>query len=276
MEYILYQNRIIKDQQLHIDMNDRGYMFGDGIYEVVRVYNKVPFAMQAHLDRLQQSANKLDIVIPYDEDTIIQLIEDLIVKNRIDNGMIYFQLTRGIEPRNHLYSRDLEAILSGFAKPLEVNVELQTSGIDLWMTKDIRWLRCDIKTINLLGNVLAKREAADNNCYEAAQHREGTVTEGSSTNLFMVKDDRLYTHPATNLILNGITRQLVIEIAKQMNLPIREEPFMLEQLKEADEVFITGTTVEITPVSSIQGDLVTTYSVGEWTKKLQNQFTKLK
>ncbi|MDE5412268.1 D-amino-acid transaminase [Alkalihalobacterium chitinilyticum] len=273
MDYVLYQNRIIPKNELHIDMDDRGYNFGDGIYEVVRVYNGIPFAMDEHLDRLQHSASELDMTVPYSMETIEKLVYDLIQKNEINSGMIYFQLTRGIQPRNHLYSRDIEPVLSGFSKPLETNVEWQQNGLDTWMTKDIRWLRCDIKTINLLGNIMAKREASDNNCHEALQHREGLVTEGSSSNLFIVKDDVIYTHPSTNLILNGITRRITIRLAYQIEATIKEKPFTLEELKQADEVFITSTTMEVTPVRSIKGDLTASYSIGPWTRKLQHAFT---
>ncbi|MEB1806564.1 MAG: D-amino-acid transaminase [Bacillaceae bacterium] len=273
MDYVLYQNRIIPKNELHIDMDDRGYNFGDGIYEVVRVYNGIPFAMDEHLDRLQRSASELDMSVPYSMETIEQLVYDLIQKNDINSGMIYFQLTRGIQPRNHLYSRDIEPVLSGFSKPLETNIEWQQNGIDTWMTKDIRWLRCDIKTINLLGNIMAKREASDNNCHEALQHREGLVTEGSSSNLFIVKDDVIYTHPSTNLILNGITRRITIRLAHQIEATIKEEAFTLEELKQADEVFITSTTMEVTPVRSIKGDLTASYSIGPLTRKLQDAFT---
>ncbi|WP_216831728.1 D-amino-acid transaminase [Alkalihalobacterium elongatum] len=274
MNYVLYQNRIIPKNELHIDMDDRGYMFGDGIYEVVRVYNGIPFAMQEHLDRLQQSAEALDMSVPYSMEAIHELIHTLIEKNNITNGIVYFQLTRGIEPRNHLYSREIEPVLSGFSKPLETNMELQKHGIDAWMTKDIRWLRCDIKTINLLGNIMAKREASDQGCHEALQHRDGLVTEGSSSNFFMVKDDIIYTHPSTNLILNGITRRLVIDLAKEIDAIIEEKTFTLEDLKNADEVFITSTTMEVTPVRSIKGDINALYSIGPWTRKLQEKFTE--
>ncbi|WP_209123064.1 D-amino-acid transaminase [Alkalihalobacillus sp. BA299] len=273
MDYVLYQNSIIPKDQLKIEMEDRGYMFGDGIYEVVRVYNGVPFTMQEHLERFEQSAAALDMSVPYHTAKITELIQSLIQKNNMNSGIVYFQLTRGIQPRNHLYSREIEPVLSGFSKPLETNIEWQQNGIDTWMTKDIRWLRCDIKTINLLGNIMVKREASDQDCHEALQHRDGIVTEGSSSNLFLVKENVIFTHPATNLILNGITRRVVLRLADEIGALLKEKQFTLEDLKQADEVFITSTTMEITPVRSIKGDITTSFDIGPWTKKLQEAFT---
>ncbi|KHF38068.1 D-amino-acid transaminase [Halalkalibacter okhensis] len=275
MEYILQNDKLLpkKDAMIHVD--DRGYYFGDGIYEVVKVYEGKPFAMEQHLTRLVQSSHKLDIKLPYSEDQITEFIHTLIEKNTLKNGLVYFQVTRGVEPRNHLYSRESTPVFTAFTQPGHSTEDLQQNGIDVWLTDDIRWLRCDIKTINLLGNVLVKREAADHNCQEAILHRNGTITEGSSSNLFLVKDKVLYTHPATNLILNGITRQLIIELAQNNNYSVVEEPFPVEVLEHADEAFISSSSVEITPIKSVHGQLTTTFPIGPVTKDLQKKFKEL-
>ncbi|TWI55972.1 D-amino-acid transaminase [Halalkalibacter nanhaiisediminis] len=272
MTYILQNQDLVRKEDAYVHIDDRGYYFGDGIYEVIRVYHGQAFASWHHIKRFIASAKKLDMNLPYTEAKLNELIDLLLHKNKLTDGLIYLQMTRGIEPRNHLYSRESTPVLTGFTQPFTRNHVVQTKGINAWLTDDIRWLRCDIKTINLLGNVMAKREATDNKCQEALMHRDGTITEGSSSNLFLVKNNVLYTHPATNLILNGITRQLVIELAQTHQYKVIEEPFPVDVLIHADEAFITSTTMEITPITSINGQVQTTYSIGPVTKDLQTKF----
>ncbi|WP_017726982.1 D-amino-acid transaminase [Halalkalibacterium ligniniphilum] len=273
MERYLLNEQIVPKEKALIHLEDRGYHFGDGIYEVVRVYHGQPFALVDHLTRFKNSAKKLDIPIPFEMEKLEALIRQLIEANSVNQGTVYFQLTRGISPRNHLYNRTEVPVLTGYARPHPTNNH-SVDSVDVWLTDDIRWLRCDIKSINLLGNVLAKREASDHNCHEALLHRDGTVTEGSSSNLFLVSNDTLYTHPATNLILNGITRQLVMKLANQLDLSVIEEPFPKEVLKEADEAFITSTTMEVMPIRTIQGAEQATFNIGPVTKKLQQAFNE--
>lgn len=274
--YVLYHDQIIKDGSIPVDPEDRGYLFGDGIYEVVFVYDKKPFAFKEHFARFEQSAKKLELAMPYDVSTFKKLTDELISKNNIENGMVYIQMTRGVAPRNHLYERNMQSVVTGFAKSvsLENIAESQARGISTYLTEDIRWLRCDIKSLNLLGNVMAKRKAADFDCQEAIQHRDGTVTEGSSSNVFIVKNGTLKTHPSTNLILNGITRQIVIKLAQQNEISVLEEAFSVDDLLNADEVFITSTTMEVTPVTKLVGRESQSYDIGPVTLKLQDDFKK--
>ncbi|MED1864561.1 D-amino-acid transaminase [Fictibacillus nanhaiensis] len=274
--YVLYHDQIIKDGSISVDPEDRGYLFGDGIYEVVFVYDKKPFAFHEHFTRFEQSAEKLELAMPYDISTFKKLTEELISRNNIINGMVYIQMTRGVAPRNHLYERNMQSIVSGFAKSVSLDniAASQSSGIATYLTEDIRWLRCDIKSLNLLGNVMAKRRAADFDCQEAIQHRDGTVTEGSSSNVFIVKNGTLKTHPSTNLILNGITRQIVIKLAQENGITVIEEAFSVDDLLNADEVFITSTTMEVTPVIKLLGSASKSYDIGPVTTKLQDHFKK--
>lgn len=274
--YVLYHDQIIKDGSIPVDPEDRGYLFGDGIYEVVFVYDKKTFAFKEHFARFEQSAKKLELAMPYDVSTFKKLTDELISKNNIENGMVYIQMTRGVAPRNHLYERNMQSVVTGFAKSvsLENIAKSQASGISTYLTEDIRWLRCDIKSLNLLGNVMAKRKAADFDCQEAIQHRDGTVTEGSSSNVFIVKNGTLKTHPSTNLILNGITRQIVITLALEDGISVLEEAFSVDDLLNADEVFITSTTMEVTPVTKLLGSENQTYDIGPVTLKLQDHFKR--
>lgn len=272
--YVLYHDQIIQNGTIAVDIEDRGYLFGDGIYEVVLVYNRKPFALNEHFERFMQSAAKLELAMPYDLQTFKDLTQQLITKNNIENGMVYIQMTRGVAPRNHLYEREMQSVVTGFTKSVSLDTiaAAQSNGIHTYLTDDIRWLRCDIKSLNLLGNVMAKRKAADFDCQEAIQHRDGTVTEGSSSNVFIVKNGTLQTHPANNFILNGITRQIVLKIADKLQIPVLEKPFTVEELLQAEEVFITSTTMEITPVTKLKGSGEQTYQIGSVTKQLQKEF----
>ncbi|MGO4887124.1 D-amino-acid transaminase [Anaerobacillus sp. MEB173] len=276
MDYVIYNNQIVPKDSVHISMEDRGYNFGDGIYEVIRIYNGTPYTMEEHYERFSNSAKKLEMTLPYPIETFYMLTEQLIRKNEIRDGLFYLQYTRAVAPRNHLYERNMEGVVTAFTREVPLNIKDQSEGIAVIATDDIRWLRCDIKTINLLGNTMALRKAADNKCSEAILHRNHLVTECAASNVFIVKDKKVYTHPATNLILNGITRQLVLHIANELGLELFEQPFTLEHLMDADEVFITNTNVEIAPVISISGDISNHYSIGPITRKLQSSFTERK
>ncbi|WNF37805.1 D-amino-acid transaminase [Bacillaceae bacterium IKA-2] len=272
MTYVLFNNQITMRENVKIDIEDRGYNFGDGIYEVIPVYNSKPFASEEHLQRFESSAEKLEIKLPYKKELLQSLLTDLIYKNNLVTGILYIQMTRGVFTRAHLYERNVPGLITGLTQKIDFPFEQKQTGIAVFVTEDIRWLRCDIKTINLLGNTMLKRQAADNQCHEAIMYRTTLLTEGSSSNLFIVKDGTLITHPATNLILNGITRQIILKLARQANIPIKEQAFTLEQLKEADEVFLTSTTQEVTPIVSTKGDLKTTFSIGTVTRTLQKLF----
>lgn len=272
MGYSLWNDQVIEDEKVVIDKEDRGYQFGDGIYEVVKVYNGQFFTLDEHLDRLYESAEKVRITIPYTKDKMAMLLNELVEKNEINTGHVYFQVTRGASPRQHTFPEGVNAIITGNAvenaRP-EANFE---NGVKATLVEDIRWLRCDIKSLNLLGAVLAKQEAYEKGCYEAILHRGETVTEGSSSNISIIKDGVFYTHPANNLILNGITRQVILKCAAEIGLPVKEEAFTKSDLLAADEVIVSSTTSEVTPVIEIDGTVIGGGKAGEWTRKLQAQF----
>lgn len=272
MTYALLNNLITEREHVKVDIEDRGYNFGDGIYEVIFIYNGKPFAINEHLQRFEDCAEKLAIKLPYKKELLQNLLNELVSKNNLVTGIIYVQMTRGISARAHLYEPNKEGLITGFTQKIDSPIKQKQNGVDVLVAEDIRWLRCDIKSINLLGNTMLKRQAADNQCHEAIMHRNNLLTEGSSSNLFIVKNGTLYTHPATNLILNGITRQIIIKLAHEASIPVIEQPFSIEQLKEADEVFLSSTIQEITPIVSTKGDLITTFSIGSVTKSLQQLF----
>ena len=273
MGYSLWNDRIVADDEVVVDKEDRGYQFGDGVYEVVKVYNGQLFTLEEHVDRFYASAEKIHITIPYTKDKLYTLLHQLVEANEINTGHIYFQITRGACPRNHIFpGDDVAPVLTGNAKENPRPVANFENGVKATFVEDIRWLRCDIKSLNLLGAVLAKQQAHEKDCYEAILHRGETITEGSSSNIYGVKDGVLYTHPADNLILNGITRQVIFKCAEEIGMPVKEESFTKEQLLAMDEVIVSSTTSEVTPVIEVDGQAIGSGKPGEWTRKLQAQF----
>jgi D-alanine transaminase len=272
MMIIIHNNKIVDRRDVHINIEDRGYQFGDGVYEVIRIYNGKFFALDEHLIRLERSLRELRINYPLEKDLLIANMEQLVQAEEIRDGILYLQITRGSSPRIHHFPTDLSpnmvAYVSSYPRPLTT---IQ-NGAKAIFVEDIRWLRCDIKSINLLGNVLAKQAAKESGALEAIQHRGEIVTEGSSTNVFIVKEKTLFTHPANHLILNGITRNVVINLARKNQIPVIEQEFTKEDLLAAEEVFITSTTAEITPIIQVSDHLIGHGSPGPVTKQLQSHF----
>lgn len=273
MVKVILNDDIIDRSEAAIDIEDRGYQFGDGVYEVIRVYDGVLFTGDEHLERFYSSAKKIKITVPFQKEDLLDLMNQLIRVNNVHDGSIYMQLTRGASPRNHVFpSVDTKPVLTAYTKEVARPVESLENGVAAMVAEDIRWLRCDIKSLNLLPNLLAKQTATEQGCYEAILHRDGLVTEGSASNAYIVVDGKIKTHPATNLILNGITRQVVARLCKDNNIPFSEEAFTLDELRNADEIFVTSTTSEVMPVVKLDEREVGNGKPGEVTRKLQTLF----
>ncbi len=271
---ILMNDQFLSREQANVDMEDRGYQFGDGIYEVVRVYHGASFKMDEHLTRLARSAKEIRLTLPMSLGEIKEKIVELIKRNNLKDGIVYFQVTRGTAPRIHQFPSNTTSVLTAYTKEMERPMKDLLHGAKVVTTEDIRWLRCDIKSLNLLGNVLAKQYAVENNAKEAIQIRGDIVTEGSSSNFFIVKDGSLLTHPANHFILKGITRDVVEVLATELGLPFVEKEFKLEDVYQADEAFLSGSTTEITPVTQVNDHKISEQP-GPITKKLQEAFEKL-
>lgn len=279
---VLLNNRIVDLKSANVNILDRGYQFGDGVYEVVRFYDNAYFELEAHLIRLKESCEKINIPFKMH---LKKLESDLVyLMNTCDysTGYVYIQISRGVMDRNHIYREqsDLKPQLVAYTVKEEKRpLKLMEQGITVYVTDDIRWLLCDVKSLNLLGSVLAKNKAHEKGAKEAILHRDGIITEGSSTNVFIVKDGTLYTHPANNLILNGITRRVIIDIAKKEEISIQETAFTLDEFLHADEAFTSSTTAEIMPIVSVLLD-EKTYALGTGkrgviTQKIQDAYTNL-
>ncbi|EUJ44992.1 D-amino-acid transaminase [Paenilisteria rocourtiae] len=273
---VLVKDQLIERDEAKVDVEDRGYQFGDGVYEVIRMYNGQFFTYDEHIERLYASAAKIDLDIPYSKPELRKLVDGLMKANNIGTGNVYLQITRGEQsPRNHVIpSTPPEAVLTASASEVPRDKTLFENGRKAILEEDVRWLRCDIKSLNLLGNSIAKNKAHQAGAFEAILHRGESVTEGSAANAYIVKDGKLITHASNNLILEGITRQVILRVARENGIPVVESGFTLTDLAAADEVFISSTTIEVTPIIEIDGKLVGDGKRGPVTKILHDAFTK--
>ncbi|MEB7800613.1 D-amino-acid transaminase [Staphylococcus xylosus] len=275
MTKVLINEKLVDEQDANVPYNDRGYVFGDGIYEYIRVYDNNVFTAKEHFERLLRSAKEIGLELKYNVDELTELVQELLSTNGIVNGGVYIQVTRGAAPRDHAFpTPSVEANIIAFTKSYDRPYKLLEEGINAITTEDIRWLRCDIKSLNLLGNVLAKEYATKYNAQEAIQHRGDIVTEGSSSNVYAIKNGEIYTHPVNNYILNGITRMVIKSVAEEKDIPFNEEVFTLDFLKNADEIIVSSTSIEVMPVVKLNGENVGNGEVGSITKSLQEGFNR--
>lgn len=275
MTKVLINEHLVDEQDARVPYNDRGYVFGDGIYEYIRTYNNNIFTAKPHFERLLRSAKEIGLDLKYNVDELTELVQELLAANGVVNGGVYIQVTRGAAPRDHAFpTPSVEANVMAFTKTYERPYKLLEEGINAITTEDIRWLRCDIKSLNLLGNVLAKESAVKYNAQEAIQHRGDIVTEGSSSNVYAIKGGEIYTHPVNNYILNGITRMVIKDIAKAKGIPFNEGTFTVDFLRNADEIIVSSTSIEVMPVIKLDGEFVGEGKVGPITKSLQEGFNR--
>ncbi|RFU68720.1 D-amino-acid transaminase [Peribacillus saganii] len=273
MVKMILNGNITERTEIKIDLEDRGYQFGDGVYEVIRVYNGVLFTADEHLNRLEASARSIHLTMPCSTVEMKEQLLQLVEENKLDTGIIYLQITRGVSPRNHLFpGAEVGPVYIAYTRELASPTAAMENGVKTITVEDIRWLRCDIKSLNLLPNLLAKQKASENGCFEALQHRNGTVTEGSSSNVSIVVNGEVKTHPANNLILNGISRQVMIRLCTDNQIAVKEEIYTVEDLIGADEVFLTGTTTEVMPIIEIDGKKIGNGAPGPITRQIQTLF----
>lgn len=272
-EIAFYQDRFVHIDEKVVPIQERGHQFGDGVYEVVRVYDGEPFLLKEHMERLVKSAKAIQLQLPYSIEKMEEIMLEGLKRSELKEAEIYIQITRGIHARQHHFP-NVSSVFSMVVRPArDVAEEDKENGVKVLTTEDERWLNCYIKSLNLLPNVMAKQKARENDCFEAILVRDGIVTEGSSTNVFAVKDGVIYTHPATKRILHGITRAQVIQLAEELDILVKEEAFSVDFLKNSDEVFITSTTIEVMPVRQI--DDVVLKKANPITRRLMNAFIKL-
>jgi len=252
-----------------VPIEDRGHQLGDGVYEAVLVYGGRPFLVVDHMERMFRSASLIRMDLPYTLEELVKFHLRLIEKTGFKEALIYSQFTRGIAPRKHPFPPGVKPRLAMTIRPwVKLDPNLKADGAKAILLPDERWLKCNIKSLNLLGNVLAKQTAVEKGCFEAVMHRDGCITEGANSNVFAVKDNIIFTAPTDNKILAGITRATVIKLARENNLVVKEEAFTPDFLLAADEVFLTGTTTEVMPIVTVNEQAIGTGRVGPVTKTL--------
>jgi D-alanine transaminase len=240
-----------------ISILDRGFIFGDGVYEVWRVVEGKLFEHARHDRRIRRGLKALEIDVPAKEVTALSdVAERLLRENDLlqGEGTFYVEITRGTAPRTHAYPpTGTKPTVFAMVNRFEVPHALRASGAKAITQPDVRWLRCDIKTVQLLPNCMAKQRAQEVGALEAIFIRDGVVTEGTHTSVLGVKDGELRTHPLSPLILPSVTREVVLEIAGEQGVPVREEPFTEQELFAVDELFVAGTTTDVTPIVDVDG-----------------------
>jgi D-alanine transaminase len=272
-ETAFINGRFLPLSDAFVSVDDRGFQFGDGVYEVIRTYQGRPFELEAHLRRLNRSAESLRLRQPYSVDEWERFIAEGLRLAGFRESKIYLQITRGVAARDHVYPADLEpTVLMTIRELHPLASPVQAAGVNAMTVEDIRWGRCDIKSLNLLPNVLARQQAKDAGVFEAILIRNGEVTEGSVSNVVVVVNGTLVTAPEGPRILSGVTREVVLALARHERLEVQERYPSREQLFGAAEVFLTGTTVEVLPVVRIDGAPIGSGEVGPVTRDLMKRF----
>lgn len=271
---VFLNGRFVPYDQALIPVEDRGFLFADGIYEVIACYNGQPFRLSYHLQRLRASAEAIEIQLPYDDDELTDIVLRLLAINKLQDASIYLQVTRGVAPRNHLFPEGVTPTVVGIARPYSYpRVEDDIKTIVAVTMPDTRWALCHVKSIGLLPNILARQAAYRQGADEAIFVRNGLITEGSSSNVFCVLDDIVYTHPLDN-VLAGITRQTLLEIMDEQAIPYREEPVPVEQFVTASEIFVTSTRQGVVAVTRVDGKVVGDGHVGPISEMLGRAYRR--
>lgn len=253
---------------------DRGFLFADGVYEVIPVYGGRLFRVDAHLERLARSLAAVRIRDPHDRTDWLKLLEGIVAHNGGGRQAVYVQITRGAAPRDHAFPNDVAPTVFAMTRTLTADPEVRP--LDAITRPDIRWTRCDIKSVALLPNVLVRQEAEDADASEAIMLRDGAVTEGSATNVFVVQGGGVRTPPNSGHILGGITRDLVIELMTAADIPCREEAIPAADLRTAEEIWVTSSTKEVAPVVRLDGEPVGEGLPGPLWQRVQGLFQDYK
>ena len=250
---LVYLNgEFLPPERAMISAFDRGFVFGDGVYEVIPVFGRRLFRLPHHLARLQRSLNEVRLPNPLSASRWEEVLKRLTAEVTADDQSVYLQVTRGPAPRDHAFPADVHPTVFAYAQPSKpAEPEVLARGISAVTIADIRWLRCDIKATALLANAMLRQQAADRGAAEAILIRDGLVTEGAASNVFVVRDETILTTPNGPFILPGITRDLVLELANVHSLPALEQPLPESALVDADEIWITSSMREILPVTRL-------------------------
>jgi D-alanine transaminase len=261
-------------EDIKISPDDRGFLFAEGIYEVVRWYHGFFYDMESHLTRMKKSLREIRINWP-DEDTFPAIARELIKINKLQNAsaLVYLEVTRGPANRTHSFpDPPVDPTVYAFAREFVPENNGRESGVSIMMKEDIRWSRCDIKSVALLPNTLSYQEALEKGFFEVAYVRQGLITECSHSNIFFVVNGILFTHPESVYVLSGVTRKNIIKIARKTGIPVKEEAIDEKMLGSVQEAFITNTSGEVTPVTKINESIIGDGGPGPITRILRERF----
>jgi D-alanine transaminase len=275
---IVYLNgKFLEKEKALISVEDRAFLFSDGVYEVIRCYEGRPFRLEEHLRRLDESVRAVRIDLS-DSRPIGEVTKRLIAENGLTRGdaLIYIEITRGSAPRLHTFPPPgTKPTVYVGATEFHPKHDQMENGISVILVPDIRWTRCDVKSVGLLPNVLMAQRALDEGVDDAIFVRDGVAIEGTASNVFGVLGGVVVTHPKTNLTLAGVTRDVVLELCIKLGFSTREAPILESQLSQAQELFVTSTTMEITPVVKVDGRAVGGGRPGPITRRIQKEFREL-
>jgi len=274
---VFLNGEFIPKDQASISVMDRGFLFGDGVYEVIPVYNNQIFRLDEHLERLQNSLDSTHITNPYKKDQWQKILLELLKHSAEKNQSLYLQVTRGVDSiRKHSFD-ELTATVFIESNPLipRTKTELE-KGYCAITQPDFRWERCDIKATSLLANIMYSQQAKQHQAEEVILHRDNQITEGATSNVFIIKDNTLFTHPTGKHILSGITRDLVLESANACSIQVNQTAFSITDLMAADEVWISSSTREIMPITKIDNQLINKGQIGEHWSQVYDHYQQLK
>tara|TARA_Y100000590_G_scaffold324783_1_gene368390 strand:+ start:1147 stop:1986 length:840 start_codon:yes stop_codon:yes gene_type:complete len=267
--YVYLNNRYVnfKDAKIHIE--DRGFQFSDSVYEVIKVINCKLLDIEFHLSRLKYSTDELNFNFKINKPSLKKIFLSLVKKNELKNGIIYLQITRGIQPREHAYKKNLKPNIIIYTAKKKFNLPNKNyKGYKAITYPDIRWGRPDIKTTSLLANILAATEASKQGAYETILVKGKKVTEGTHSNVWIVKDKKIITHPTNKEILKGVTRTVLKNMIISLNLKLIEREFSIKELFKSEEVFITSSGSLVTPITQIDKIKINKGKIGAITKFL--------
>jgi len=278
MKYVFVNGQFVPREEAKISIEDRGFLFGDGVYEVIRAYDGKLFRLDDHIERLFHSADAIKLPHVYSADEIKSYVQKLLELSSEKDIEIYIEWTRGVAPREHAFPpKTKPTFVMMVLKPHSQPPEVYRKGVKIVSYPEIRWKYPYIKTVNLLPNVLAKQFARENGAFEAIFVHEDSkiVTEGSSSNVLMVKNGRVYCHETNESILFGITLKVVMEICDKLGIDFVGQKFTYDEMIKADEVFLSGTGAEIMPVIRVDDNVISDGRPGEITKRILAEFLRM-
>jgi D-alanine transaminase len=278
MSQIVYLNgQFLPMEQARVPVLDRGFIFGDGVYEVIPVYSRHPLRLDEHLRRLQQSLDRIRLKNPHTVDEWKARIVELVARNDSEDQSVYLHITRGVAPRDHAFPRNTPPTVFMMSNPLVTTTREQCeAGIKVISAPDPRWEHCDIKAIALLPNVLMRQLAVDVGAVETVMFRNGVLTEGAASNIFAVEKGVILAPPKDNFMLPGITYDLVLELAQANGIPVEVGQISEARVRAADELWLTSSTKEIMPITQMDGQIIGSGQAGPMFRRMYQLYQDYK